>query len=228
MRREVLDPYEVDTGLLTGDDGVAVSLMPNPYRAAEFARAHNDWLRDRWLDAEPRFRGSIIVPAQDPLAAAAEIERVAGGPAVRGGAAVRRVGAPYGEPRYLPIFQAAVDCGLPVAIHSGGEGMGISNGSRAAPATELLHRVAHAGIGLQHHGAPRVADLPWHVRAGAWAEGADDGGRPRLAPGDHVAARRQLAGPARRGAVAGSPAERDPARAHQVHHAAAGADRWQR
>ena len=33
---------------------------------------------------------------------------------------------PYGEPRYLPIFEAAAECGLPVAIHSGGEGMGIA------------------------------------------------------------------------------------------------------
>jgi uncharacterized protein len=33
---------------------------------------------------------------------------------------------PYGEPRYLPIFEAAADLGLPVAIHSGGEGMGIA------------------------------------------------------------------------------------------------------
>ncbi len=33
---------------------------------------------------------------------------------------------PYGEPRYLPIFEAAAEYGLPVAIHSGGEGMGIA------------------------------------------------------------------------------------------------------
>ena len=63
IQREVLDPYGVDIGLLTGDIGVTVSLMPNPYRAAEFARAHNDWLADRWLAAEPRLRGSVLVPA---------------------------------------------------------------------------------------------------------------------------------------------------------------------
>jgi predicted TIM-barrel fold metal-dependent hydrolase len=33
---------------------------------------------------------------------------------------------PYGEPRYLPLFEAAVECGLPVAVHTGGEGMGIA------------------------------------------------------------------------------------------------------
>ena len=93
VQQEVLDAYQVDAGLLTGDVGVAVSLMPNPYRAAEFARAHNDWLGDRWLDAEPRLRGSILVPAQDPAAAAAEIERAGRRSEVRGGAAGRRLGA---------------------------------------------------------------------------------------------------------------------------------------
>src|SRR5438128_5262464 len=132
IQREVLDPYEVDIGLLTGDVGVTVSLMPNPYRAAEFARAHNDWVADRWLAHEPRLRGSALVPAQDPAAAAAEIRRIAPDPRF---ASVLLVGGserPYGEPRYLPIFEAAAEAGMPVAIHSGGEGMGIAAGPGGA------------------------------------------------------------------------------------------------
>src|SRR4051812_30027482 len=96
VQREVLDAYEVDAGLLTGDIGVVVSLMPNPYRAAEFARAHNDWLADRWLDAEPRLRGSILVPAQDPAAAAAEIEPLAGDPRFAAGVVGGGPGGPGG------------------------------------------------------------------------------------------------------------------------------------
>ena len=34
----------------------------SPYRAAALARAHNDWLRDHWLDAEPRFARPLLVP----------------------------------------------------------------------------------------------------------------------------------------------------------------------
>ena len=54
-----------------------VSLMASPYRAAAFARAHNEWVREQWLDGEPRLRGSILCPAQDPLAGAREIQRAA-------------------------------------------------------------------------------------------------------------------------------------------------------
>jgi uncharacterized protein len=132
VRRELLEPHGVDLALLTADDGISVSLMPSPYRAAELARAHNDWMRACWLDADHRFRGTIVVPAQDPLAAAAEIHRSAADPRF---AAVLLCGGserPYGEPRYLPIFQAAAEHDLPVAIHSGAEGLGLSSTSGGA------------------------------------------------------------------------------------------------
>jgi uncharacterized protein len=54
VRRDVLDSAGADLGILNADDAVLVSLMPSPYRAAALARAHNDWLRERWLAAEPR------------------------------------------------------------------------------------------------------------------------------------------------------------------------------
>ena len=126
VRRDVLDAHGTDVGILNGDDMLLVSVMPSPYRAAALARAHNEWIRERWLDAEPRLRGAILCQAQDPQAAAAEIRRVAEDGrfvhvALAGGSE-----RPYGEPRYLPIFEAAAECGLPVAIHTGGEGVGIA------------------------------------------------------------------------------------------------------
>jgi uncharacterized protein len=126
VRREVLDAFGIDVGVLNGDDTLYVSLMASPYRAAALAHAHNEWLRERWLDEEPRLRASILCPAQDPLAAAAEIRRAAEDErfvqVLLAGGSER----PYGEPRYLPIFEAAAECGLPVAIHSGGDGMGLA------------------------------------------------------------------------------------------------------
>jgi predicted TIM-barrel fold metal-dependent hydrolase len=124
--RDVLDAYGADVGILNGDDMLLVSVMPSPYRAAALARAHNEWIRERWLDAEPRLRGAILCHAQDPRAAAEEVRRVAEDSrfvhvALPGGSE-----RPYGEPRYLPIFEAAAECGLPVAIHTGGEGVGIA------------------------------------------------------------------------------------------------------
>ncbi|MGH2452118.1 MAG: amidohydrolase family protein [Candidatus Limnocylindria bacterium] len=124
VTRDLLDPAGIDVGVLNADDAILVSLMPSPYRAAALARAHNDWLRERWLDEEPRLRASILCPAQDPPAAAAEIRRAAEDERFVAVLLVGGAERPYGDPRYLPIFEAAEECGLAVAIHTGGEGMG--------------------------------------------------------------------------------------------------------
>jgi predicted TIM-barrel fold metal-dependent hydrolase len=126
LQRDLLDPAGTEIGILNADDAILVSLMPSPYRAAALARAHNEWLQECWLDREARLRGSIVCPAQDPRAAADEIRRAAAdGRFVQvllcGGSE-----RPYGEPRYQPIFEAAVEYDLAVAIHSGGEGMGLA------------------------------------------------------------------------------------------------------
>ena len=126
VQRELLDPSGTEVGVLNADDVVLVSLMPSPYRAATLARAHNDWIREAWLEREPRLRGAIVCAAQDPEEAAKEIRRAAEDERFVHVLLCGGSERPYGEPRYLPIFEAAVDCGLPVAIHTGGEGMGIA------------------------------------------------------------------------------------------------------
>jgi uncharacterized protein len=153
VAREALDPYGVDIAVLNADDAVTVSLMPSPYRAAALARAHNEWIRERWLDADPRFRGAIVCTAQDADAAAAEIRRVAEDARFAHVLLVGGSERPYGEPRYLPIFEAAAECGLPVAIHSGGEGLGIAAPpGGAGPPTFYIewHTLGSAGSIMAH------------------------------------------------------------------------------
>jgi predicted TIM-barrel fold metal-dependent hydrolase len=153
VRRDVLDGLGAEIAVLNADDAITVSLMASSYRAAELARAHNDWLRERWLDAEPRARGSILCPAQDPLAAAAEIHRCAQDERFAHVLLVGGSERPYGEPRYLPIFEAAAECALPVAIHSGGEGLGLAAPpGGAGPPTFYIewHTLGSAGSIMAH------------------------------------------------------------------------------
>ncbi len=132
VAREVLDDQGADVGILTADDVLSVGLMENPYRAAVLARAHNDWLRESWFPRDERFRGSIIVPSQDTAAAVREIERCADDrrfvQVLLAGGSER----PYGDPRYLPILEAAAAHGLAVAVHSGMEGMGLAHQASGA------------------------------------------------------------------------------------------------
>jgi len=76
----------------------------------------------RWLDRSPRFRGSIIINHSDPEAAVREIERCAPDKRfvqVLMGAGSNRL---FGQRFYHPIYEAASNHGLPVAIHPGTEG----------------------------------------------------------------------------------------------------------
>lgn len=153
VRREVLDVFGIQAGVLNADDPITVSLMASPYRAAELARAHNEWIRERWLDREPRLRGGIVCAAQEPSAAAAEIRRVAADERFVHVVLVGGSERPYGEPRYLPIFEAAAECGLPVAIHSGGEGMGLAAppGGAGMPTFYIeWHTLGSAGSIMAH------------------------------------------------------------------------------
>lgn len=153
IQRQVLDAYAIDVGVLNAADGIAIPLMPSAYRAAALARAHNDWLRERYLDQDPRLRAGIVCPAQDPQAAAKEIRRCAEDERFAHVLLVAGSERPYGEPRYLPIFEAAAECGLPVAIHSGGEGSGIaaSPGGAGCPTFYIeWHTQAVAGSIMAH------------------------------------------------------------------------------
>src|SRR4051812_30975124 len=76
VRAKVLDPLDLSYGILTPDEAAAFSILPNGILAAHLAGAYNDWLLEHWLEPEPRLRGLIVIPAQHPEAAAAEIRRV--------------------------------------------------------------------------------------------------------------------------------------------------------
>src|SRR5438874_6014039 len=46
--KQLLDAYDIDFGILTGEDILTVSAMSSPHLAAALASAYNDWLVDTW------------------------------------------------------------------------------------------------------------------------------------------------------------------------------------
>ncbi len=126
LRERHLDVYDVTLGIVEPDEAAAFSVLPNANLAARLCSAYNDWLLEHWLQEEPRLRGMLVVPAQYPAAAADEIRRLGGrdefvGIFLPGGARI-----PYGNPVYDPLWAAANELGLPVAVHTHFEGVGIS------------------------------------------------------------------------------------------------------
>ena len=118
LRAQVLDVFPVEIGIL--NCAYAIDSIHNPDAAAALASAVNDWQSAEWLEKEPRLRASIVVPSHFPELARREIERVAGRRGFIQVVLPVRSEAPYGNRRYLPIFEAAAKHDLVVGLQFGG------------------------------------------------------------------------------------------------------------
>jgi len=76
LREQLLDRYDLDYAILTGEEAIEVSTLANGRFATALARAYNDWLVEEWLPRDERLRGSLVVAPQDPSGAAKEIRRL--------------------------------------------------------------------------------------------------------------------------------------------------------
>ncbi len=116
MRTQHLDPNGIEFGML-----VALSKSGMEERNQDFAKAlataTNDWQVEAWVKKDARLRAGIVVTAEDPQAAVAEIEKRAGDPAFSQIIIAPRTGEPLGRRRYWPIFAAAQAANLPIGLH---------------------------------------------------------------------------------------------------------------
>ncbi|HEY3080316.1 MAG TPA: amidohydrolase family protein [Chloroflexota bacterium] len=123
----------IDRAVLTGTV-FSLGVQPNMDLSSALARAINDWTYDKWLRPHDCFKGSILIAQQDAEAAAAEIDRLGENPAFVQVLMCSASEAPFGRRQYHPIYAACQRQRLPLALHIGGEGAGVS-----APSTPVGH-----------------------------------------------------------------------------------------
>jgi predicted TIM-barrel fold metal-dependent hydrolase len=94
--------------------------VPDPAYALAHARAYNRWIEDFCSGSSGRLVPIAHLTLGDPNAAAAELTR-----AVRAGARggfllpFTQGGLPHGHPAHDPLFAAACELDVPIAIHTG-------------------------------------------------------------------------------------------------------------
>lgn len=133
VKDQYLDPRGVDVAVLTGNL-FSLGVQPNADLAAAVARAVNDWTLETWVRPFACYKGSILVAPQYPSRAAAEIDRLGGEPGMVQVLMGSAAESPLGRRQYHPIYEACVRHDLPLALHIGGEGAGMS-----PPATAVGH-----------------------------------------------------------------------------------------
>ena len=116
--RSGLDDLSVNKAVLFPDHLLYLAMVRDPGFAVTLARSYNRWLHERWLLEDDSLKGALVV-LQDPEAGAADIRSHAGHPefvcVYLPASGVRPL---YGHGQYDPIYRAAVEVGLPVALHS--------------------------------------------------------------------------------------------------------------
>jgi predicted TIM-barrel fold metal-dependent hydrolase len=145
VAEQLLDGYDIDRAVLLSGNVLGLGGLPDPDLAAAIASAYNRWLAERWLDADVRYRGAIVVAPQDPALAAAEIDRCADLPGFV------QVHVPLtnrllGERHHHPIFEAAERHGLPVAVHPNAIDGIFRTGPPTAGGTPAYYAEWHTGL----------------------------------------------------------------------------------
>ena len=120
---QLLDGNGIDRAVLIGGEVLGLGAMPDPDAAAMISSAYNDWLAATWLAVDNRYRGYLVVGPQDPVLAAGEIRRAAQDERFVG-VFLPLTNILMGQRHYYPIYDAAAEIGLPVAVHpNSGEGI---------------------------------------------------------------------------------------------------------
>ncbi|MEZ4728206.1 MAG: amidohydrolase family protein [Caldilineaceae bacterium] len=146
-----LDQYDLTIAVLTGGP-YSAAVHPDADYAAAYCRAFNLFTAEHWLAKDARFRASIHIAPQDPQQAVAEIERLADNPAFVQVMMPAGARMPFGNRFYHPIYEACERHGLPMCVHFGAEGAGISAPPTAAgfPTYYLEMRMARPQIAMAH------------------------------------------------------------------------------
>jgi predicted TIM-barrel fold metal-dependent hydrolase len=152
FQAEHLDKYNVEHAILTGLGDYAIQTTPDADYAAALCAAYNNYGIDHYLANDSRIKSSVMIPKQDPLLAAKEIDRVGGHPQVVQVISSNGAEKPYGHRFYNPIYEACVRNNLPFAVHVSMEGIGINNPPTGAGHVSyyIEYRMARTQIMMAH------------------------------------------------------------------------------
>jgi predicted TIM-barrel fold metal-dependent hydrolase len=119
MREQLLDRHNVGRAILHPVLTVLRTPTAGPLAAAIIA-ALNRWMTAEWLEQDARLFGAVSVTVEDGIAAAQEIAATSDERRFVKVMFPIQTREGMGHAKYWPIYEAAVERGLPIAAHVGG------------------------------------------------------------------------------------------------------------
>jgi uncharacterized protein len=115
-----MDEEGIDVAVIFGTPiALSVNGLRDKGLAGALCHAVNRWLTEEYLVPDPkRLKGVGLIPCQDPPAAAKELEFLARQPGIVSAMLPTNVyGINLGDRRFDPIYAAAQETGMPLAVH---------------------------------------------------------------------------------------------------------------
>lgn len=113
-----MDHMGIDISVLFGSNTSVQTVVESPDLAAAISSAYNEWIAEYCHPYPDKLKGVALVPIQDPVRAATELER---------GVKLGLVGCLFpplhagkmpDHPYYFPLYQMAQDLDVPICIHN--------------------------------------------------------------------------------------------------------------
>lgn len=155
-------------------------VLPDRHLTSALLAAHNEMMVSRWLDSgrfAERYRGTIRVNPEDISGALRELNRWKDHPRVV------QIGVPmqtrelYGKPQFWPLWDAAAEAGLPVAVHlETGSGIGLPPTPSGQPRTYEQY-LGFSALNYLYHLMNMIAEGVFERTPNlkvVWADGAAD------------------------------------------------------
>jgi hypothetical protein len=142
-----MDDEGIDVAIIFGTPiALSVNGLHDAGLAGALAHAVNRWLVEEYLVPAPkRLKGVGLIPCQDPLVAVQELEFLARQPGIVSAMLPTNVyGINLGDRRFDPIYAAAEEIGMPLAVHpqTGHDGQYGVNGVMGA-GSERMEKYAY-------------------------------------------------------------------------------------
>jgi uncharacterized protein len=117
--RRAMDAISIDVQVVFPTSLLALGMAPVPEAEAELAYAYNRWMVERFISEESRIAFLPFLPLREPEMALRIVKEFAGRPGVVGFLVTSIRYDPVHSNKFIPIYAAIEETGLPIGFHAG-------------------------------------------------------------------------------------------------------------